>query len=339
MRRAKIITGKFEVDLSTVAAEGPANSPPWRISNLSVCDEMGGYTKSKVPSHIMKTIFQHHLGSHRDSLLLYTDGSKTQEGVAFSVTGGDSEYSYKLNRNASIFTAELNGIKEAITRHLGTQRETITILTDSKSSVQAISKIYSRHHVVQQIQEIIKSSSKSFALCWVPSHTGVEGNERADTLARAAIENADALPHLMTRDDIVASCKATAKKIWADSWRELQSNKLREITEHISTLPNSSCRNRHWERTLARLRIGHTRLTHGYLMEGAEQPKCELCDSDSNLTVKHLLIECPHWANQRILYFHRTYGLTIRRVLGDGDVTFEGALYKYILSTNQLNNL
>ena len=339
LRRAKIITGKFEVDLSTLAAEGPANSPPWRISNLTVCNDMGGYTKSKVPPHIMKTIFQHHLGSHRDNLLLYTDGSKTQEGVAFSVTGGGSEYSYKLNRNASIFTAELNGIKEAITRHLGTQKETITILTDSKSSVQAISKIYSRHFIVQQIQEIIKSSSKSFALCWVPSHTGVEGNERADTLARAAIESADTLPHLMTRDDIVASCKATAKKIWADSWRELQSNKLREITEHISTLPNASCRNRHWERTLARLRIGHTRLTHGYLMEGAEQPKCELCDADSNLTVKHLLIECSHWANQRILHFHRTYGLTIRQVLGDGDVTFEGALYKFILSTNQMNNL
>ena len=49
LRRAKIITGKFEVDLSTLAAEGPANSPPWRISNLTVCNDMGGYTKSKVP--------------------------------------------------------------------------------------------------------------------------------------------------------------------------------------------------------------------------------------------------------------------------------------------------
>ena len=64
-----------------------------------------------------------------------------------------------------------------------------------------------------------------------------------------------------------------------------------------------------------------------------------ICNADSNLTVKHLLIECPHWANQRILYFHRKCGLTIRHVLGDGDVTFEGALYKYILSTNQMNNL
>ena len=46
-----------------------------------------------------------------------------------------------------------------------------------------------------------------------------------------------------------------------------------------------------FEITLCRLRIGHTRLTHGYLMTGDAQPSCNDCLVP--LTVKHLLIECP----------------------------------------------
>ena len=39
-----------------------------------------------------------------------------------------------------------------------------------------------------------------------------------------------------------------------------------------------------------RLRIGHTRLTHSYLLLGDDQPECGTCQRP--LTVKHILIEC-----------------------------------------------
>ena len=48
---------------------------------------------------------------------------------------------------------------------------------------------------------------------------------------------------------------------------------------------------------LARLRIGHTLITHSYLLKGEEAHECIPCNTD--LTVKHLLIECidlaPVW--------------------------------------------
>ena len=43
---------------------------------------------------------------------------------------------------------------------------------------------------------------------------------------------------------------------------------------------------------LARLRIGHTRLTHTYIVKNERPPRCDLCDKQ--LTVKHILIECNH---------------------------------------------
>ena len=38
------------------------------------------------------------------------------------------------------------------------------------------------------------------------------------------------------------------------------------------------------------LRIGHTRLTHSYLLSGDDLPECGTCQC--LLTVKHILVEC-----------------------------------------------
>ena len=45
------------------------------------------------------------------------------------------------------------------------------------------------------------------------------------------------------------------------------------------------------------MRIGHTRLTHGYLMAKEEAPICEVCGV--RLTVKHILSECLKYEQDR----------------------------------------
>ena len=50
-----------------------------------------------------------------------------------------------------------------------------------------------------------------------------------------------------------------------------------------------------------RLRLGHCRLTHSYLMSGDDQPVCESCWLP--LTVKHILIDCPNLQDTRLKFF------------------------------------
>ena len=50
-----------------------------------------------------------------------------------------------------------------------------------------------------------------------------------------------------------------------------------------------------------RLRIGHTRLTHSYLLLGDDQPECGTCQCP--LTVKHILIDCVDLNNVRNKHF------------------------------------
>ena len=45
---------------------------------------------------------------------------------------------------------------------------------------------------------------------------------------------------------------------------------------------------------MARLSLGHTRVTHSYLLQGEEQPQCVGCDAP--FTVRHFLLECADFA-------------------------------------------
>jgi len=52
---------------------------------------------------------------------------------------------------------------------------------------------------------------------------------------------------------------------------------------------------------LNRLRIGHSRLTHSYLLSGDDPPTCQ--SYGIPLTVKHILVECHNLRDTREKYF------------------------------------
>ena len=53
-----------------------------------------------------------------------------------------------------------------------------------------------------------------------------------------------------------------------------------------------------------RLRIGHTFLTHGYLLKRDTPPQCSACQTQ--LTVEHVLLHCPTWNAIRANHFTTT---------------------------------
>ena len=81
---------------------------------------------------------------------------------------------------------------------------------------------------------------------------------------------------------------------WQTSWNNSIGNKLLDIKptigEYQSVIPNIRK-----EVVLARLRLGHTRVTHSYLLQGGEQPQCVGCDAP--FTVRHMLSLIPSDAN------------------------------------------
>jgi hypothetical protein len=78
-------------------------------------------------------------------------------------------------------------------------------------------------------------------------------------------------------------------------------NKLRAVKPSVRAWQSSCCHTRRDEVILTRLRTGHTRLTHGFLLRG-DAPVCAHCDSP--LSVVHILIDCPVFQEARDIYIN-----------------------------------
>ena len=60
-------------------------------------------------------------------------------------------------------------------------------------------------------------------------------------------------------------------------------------------------RNRKEETVMAQLHIGHSFITHSFLLKGEEPPKCIGCDK--RLTVEHILLTCSDFIEIRESHF------------------------------------
>ena len=135
----------------------------------------------------------------------------------------------------------------------------------------------------------LKEREKEVVLCWLPSHIGIEGNEAADQAAKKALRKEPcgaAIPH----SDLLPISREHTQKEWQKRWNSAKDNKLRAIMPLVSTKQNFSNLTRNETTRLTRLRIGHSRLTHGHLMQGDPQPVCLRCNVA--LTVEHLVLSC-----------------------------------------------
>ena len=80
-------------------------------------------------------------------------------------------------------------------------------------------------------------------------------------------------------------------------------NKLHSVKPVLGDWQSSYRRCRKDEVVLCRARIGHTHLTHSYILRKDPPPVCEHCQCI--LTVRHILVECNHFAQERKDIFGR----------------------------------
>ena len=66
-------------------------------------------SKKHNPDFMNRQLFTEHFECHRDSVCIYTDGSKSNAGIGFEVVFPNFNFSGALPASASIFTAELMG--------------------------------------------------------------------------------------------------------------------------------------------------------------------------------------------------------------------------------------
>ena len=329
------------IPVINIIVHRPPELPPWRIPDHSFCTSFSA-KKADHSENILKLKFYEHLNTdHVDSTHFYTDGSKSSAGVGMGIYNHSEQKSESLNRNSSIFTAELYAIFSCLMMILRRSETNFTIFSDSLSSIQAIEDMYSNNPLVCSIQtSLIRLSvrAKRVTFCWVPSHIGIPGNENADKLAKGAANNPQT-PALFKNfyRDLYPAIKRMFLKQWEEQWMNasaIRANKLRCIKEKVQMWPSSSIpKMRLMERSICRLRIGHCHLTHKFLMERGRPPECEECACP--LTVEHVLTECYDYHEAR----RQIYGQgrpNIKQILSEDHPDFNVEKLKRFLTMTEL---
>ena len=137
---------------------------------------------------------------------------------------------------------------------------------------------------------------------WVPSHVGLASNSAADTAAKAAVFmpiSSLTLPY----SDYSPRMRTHVLNQWQSSWSLETENKLHAVEPTVN-ITKSYRLPRRDEIIIHRLRIGHTFLTHGYLLKRDSPPQCSACQTQ--LTVEHVLLHCPMWNAIRTNHFTAT---------------------------------
>ena len=154
-------------------------------------------------------------------------------------------------------------------------------------------KMQSRYKNYQQIYtDVSKEDSKVGC---------IQGNEMVDKQAKTSL-SLEPTSFKIPFSNFKPSIKKYILEEWQTSWNNSIGNKLLDIKPTIGEYQSVVRNIRREEVVLARLRLGHTRVTHSYLLQGEEPPQCVGCDAP--FTVRHFLLECGDFAQVRNNCFH-----------------------------------
>ena len=126
----------------------------------------------------------------------------------------------RLPNSVSIYTAELYAILLALNELSKQQHKQYLLFSDSLSSLNSIGNKKLDHPITLQIllkYHNLFTHSYNIIFCWLPSHVGITGNEKADKAAKFAL-NKPILRILNPYTDLKPIINKYIHNKWQQTW-------------------------------------------------------------------------------------------------------------------------
>lgn len=242
---------------------------------------------------IVSKVFLETLNKYSNHNKIYTDGSVKDDETGCGIHMDSHDVPIKLNNMCTIFSAESYALMIA-SKEAAKMKKPSIIFTDSAGCISALMKGKSQHPWIENIHKTAINSNNSITFCWIPSHVGIKGNEIADNIAEKGRIEGNLHEEVPAHD---AAHWFNTRTKWAHEyiWRRTNKSFLRQSKP--TTLPWTDRKTIRDQRILTRLRIGHTWLSHGYLLHKEDPPECDSCRIP--LTMDHIIRMCPKYDTSR----------------------------------------
>ena len=289
----------------------PENPPHQILKRPSTHAKLSEAADKSTPQPILKVITYETIANYPEDIIhAYTDGSAvraTLNGVYGSVIytpNSDPMYlSGPCGAHCTNYEAEIIAIQQTLLNILelfenGTVEPTdIVIFSDSQSAILAIEDWQGK--VSPKIDKITSTCNKIMTLYntqiimqWIPGHSDIPNNERADKLAKAGSrmqQQEEKTPYETAKQ----TAKLNSKEVWYNNW--MADEKGRQLFKFLSSPnPKDPINNlsRQDQCNIFRLRTGHCILNHHRnRLDPTIAPICRHCNYHQE-TVEHHLLQC-----------------------------------------------
>ena len=289
-------------------SEDLSDYPLWDAPPVNCICSIADYEKDNTHPQVYKNLFHIVRNNFPEHKCIFTDGSKQDEKVAYALVTPFFTSSKRIPDGSSIFTAEATAVLNSLKYIKFSMCKKFLIFSDSLSLIQSIKNECVENPIITSIFKelwLIEEQGKEVVFCWVPGHCGIDGNEQADQAAKEALEQ-EVTPITIPFTDKIPYVKSHLSNAWQMKWDRMTNNKLQQIKPKIGPpFLVKTCRRD--QVVLNRIRIGHSRLTHSFLMNqgrNAPKPECHFCCRKVPLTVEHVIIKCEYFSVIRSNYFN-----------------------------------
>jgi hypothetical protein len=203
-------------------------------------------------------------------------------------------------------------LADAITTIKNVPRDnpTVVILSDCQEAINT-AQIKNRKTIYAHCKESIDENMKTLKklkteviIEWVPGHSGTEGNELADGIAKRClqrirqddIKNIYEVPREATKSSVKAAMN-TVWQMWWNRWDHTRSYTVMREVGRESPLRHAGKLTKREETVLTRLRVGNA-THHGslYKTKRYATPDCQCGAPDS---AEHRIFDCSQYNQQR----------------------------------------
>lgn len=260
------------------------------------------------------------------TISIYTDGSKTENGTGSGVYSEFLNFNYtiKLDKDCSVFQAEIKAVEIAAKLLITTEhneRQNLTIYVDSQAAIKALASTSIKSKTVQDCLHALDNASSFFniTICWVPGHTNVLGNEKADILAKTGSENDLPIDDsvLIPFCNLKSKNKLKTYNTWNQKWTDLHNcENSRHMWPRTDKNKTKILLNKNISQIslLTRIITGHCELH--YYSKRKKQRECSLCRKckEEDETIEHILCSCPALATTRLIHLGHHQFVNLREI-------------------------
>ena len=144
------------------------------------------------------------------------------------------------------------------------------------------------------IIKLISSLNKSkVTIIWIPGHCDIKGNDKADKLAKTALNNDNINIEVhRQKEELLEKVHQDTIIKWQTLWNNSTTGQTYKIVCPNVTLKNKYfCKNRKKETLISRLRLGKCHLN--YYLHKINRHATGLCQTcNVNETIEHFLLDC-----------------------------------------------